>query len=961
MYVKQQQQQAQEGDTLRAHFLDNVNQLAELGQYLPAHIFRTVLPLVGDEIESGASELNAQVEGTRQLLLQSAVLRRSTVLAPLLKQQLVTQAIQLQRRRAQLVQQLQRQTRHWRSASTGAGAVSASSSDGPYRRGGRLSGSAAAAPAQAGKGALGEMWATVREAFRFEEGKAHLVQAPLCPSAAVLRAFLDEVVSGGHSGLHRRVVDQVAGASPHHHQSPTSASPSTGAIGIATEGDRSADVGGSGSAEDAIEAALQVFLRYARQTRAGEPRIDRTAARRRARRPGACFPAPSSSAPSTGTTAFRASEADGRLQSADMAGVCDVDVYSDDVEEQMQDAEEDVFEGSPVLQQHSAAASASEEPGRDTASPTAQTTSAAGVAPVPAGMWLRVPGILSLGEYCAELPWVADLADQRYTEARERKKHGKGGAGEVGYISRHVQSGEQGGSGSLESREARYEAGYIAPTPAALQVMPPLGYLFIPALASGSAGGAGNSGKSVVERAIGQTTAAAAGAPRAAPADFHTDREGASLAPEEERSWLARVVVKCVSAAVDAAWQGVEETVVTPFCAQLRRGFSSRALPGKATAAAADASASAGGREAADEEEVITQFMEILRVRYAVELAAQVLAARHATELLLDSEDSVIFADRRLVSLVVNGGPIAAGACGGSRGTTAAQRIPPSPAPVLTFTVLSLPGLKEIFYVMAYCTGAALLYDVADATASPGDDAASRRGSAGARQRQEYLVVDVDAEDNEWEYQQEEGRLEGYNNGLTDGSQHARSPSAAQRADLVNEEDLSARRQASLQAWATFFEDEYLRSCPNTAAFADVPWSAGPGSVYSSCSLAPYYRLWLYMWEYVLTVEAHAPVSAHPLRSGGVGLAQLPVAPRTARRWMEKVICASVMHGCDEAGLLVSSATPGSRTYEPQACLQAHLSAEPTERLIKATMTQARNSLLQVSGAGGGTAAALSH
>lgn len=219
-------------------------------------------------------------------------------------------------------------------------------------------------------------------------------------------------------------------------------------------------------------------------------------------------------------------------------------------------------------------------------------------------------------------------------------------------------------------------------------------------------------------------------------------------------------------------------------------------------------------------------------------------------------------------------------------------------------------------------------------------------------------MVDVDAEENEEEDQQEEGHLVKHDNRLTDGPRRVRSPSAAQRADLANEEDPVARRQASLQAWATLFEAEYLRGCHATATFSNAPWSAGPASVYSSWSMAPYYRLWLYMWEYVLIVEAPAPSSANPLHSGGAGLAQLPVELRTARRWMEKVIRASVMHGCAEAGLLVSSATPASLACEPTACLQAHLSAEQTERLMKATTVQARHALLHVSGAGGGAGTA---
>ncbi|KAG5478291.1 hypothetical protein CUR178_05006 [Leishmania enriettii] len=973
--------------------MGDASELSQLGQRLPAHIVGTVLPLLSDEIASGVAELNAQVDGARQLLLQSAVLRRSTVLAPLLKQQLVTRAIQLQRRRAQLVQQLQRQTRFWRSPATGGGAtsVSASSSDGGFRRSAPLRGVAGADPGRAGGGALHETWATLQEAFCFEEGRAHLVQAPLCPPTAALRALLTEVVTGGQRGLHRRVVEQVAGTSPCHGQSPTTASPPTGAVGGSAKGDRDASVGGSGrstGAEDSIEAALHLLLRYTRQAWSRNAAGDRSSAREKA-------PRSASSAPFTESTAFCASGVDDRLLAADPVGVCNVDVYSDNEEEQVQDAEEDAFENRRMLQQQRTATSTGGAPGSGTDSPTAETPSAVGATPLGASMWLRVPGILTLSQYCAELPWVADLADQRYAEARERKKHGSSGAGEVGYISRHVQPEEQGSGEGAECKEARYEAGYIAPTHVALQMMPPLGYLFAPALAAGTAGSASGGGESVVGRAVRHTAGGAAGAPRAAPSDCRPDPEGASSAQEEERSWLARVVVKCVSAAVDEAWRDVEEAVVAPFCAQRRRGFSSRAPPGGTTLATAAAAASEGGEEAAEkEEEALTQFMEVLRVRYAAELAAQVLAARHATELLLESEDSVIFAEARLSSLVVGGGSFSADACSESCGGAAAKRTPPSPAPVLTCTVLSLPGVKEIFYVVAYSTGAALLCDVAAAVAASGYDAGSRLDGAVARQQRGCLPVDVDAEEEEEEEQQVEGHPARHDNRQGDGPRRVLAPSAAQRAHLADEEDPVSRRQASLEAWATRFESEHLRENHITPASAESACAADLASARSSWSLASYYRLWLYVWEYVLVVVAPPSSVAHSEpkggaverdrsmaqngdgsqrfsqylrgqqrdhRHGGTGLAQLPVAWRTARRWMEKVIRASVMHGCAEVGLLVNCATPQNLACEPLATLRTHLSAEQTQRLIKATTVQARHALLKVSGAVGGEGKAPSH
>ncbi|KAG5477811.1 hypothetical protein LSCM1_05112 [Leishmania martiniquensis] len=961
--------------------MGDVEELARLGQRFPAHIVGTVLPLLSDEIASGAAELNAQVDGTRQLLLQSAVLRRSTVLAPLLKQQLVTRAIQLQRHRAQLVQQLQQQLRQRRAPSPGGGVTSTSlpSGGGAYRHGRPRSGEAPSAPGQADGGALRETWATLREAFRFEENRAHLVQAPLCPPSAALRALLDEVVTGGHRGLHRRVAEQVAGTSPCHGQSPTSAAPSTGAVGSSAKGDREANVGGSGGntgAEDAIETALHLILRYTRQTYSRKVAVDRPTAQGKAQR----------SAPFAGCAAFRSSAVDRRLLTADPIDVCNVDVYSDDEGEQAQEAEEDIFGRRQLLQEQRAAITTAEAPGSGADSLAAEVLSTAGAASQQASLWLRVPSILSLSQYCAELPWVADLAGQRYTEARERKKYGSSGAGEVGYTSRHVQPEEQGSGEGAKSKEASYEAGYIAPTPAALHTMPPLGYLFAPALATDSAGGASSGGEPLVGRAVHHTVGIAAGAPRAAPAECRTDREGTSSPQEEERSWLSRVVVKCVSTAVDEAWHDVEETVVAPFCSQRRRAFSSRAPSSEDALATAAVAASAGGGEAADEEEVLTQFMEVLRVRYAVELAAQVLAARHATELLLDSEDSVIFAEARLSSLLVGGGPFPAGVSSGGRDAAAAKQTSLTSAPVLTCTVLSLPGVKEIFYVMAYCTGAALLCDVSAALATSGNDAQSRPEGAGAQGRQGYWAVDVDVEEEEEGRQQEEGHSLEQEHRLGDGPRRLLFASAAQAADLADEEDPLYRRQASLQAWATLFESEYLRDGHSTAAAAESAWPADPASARSSWSLAPYYRLWLYVWEYVLAVAAPPPASAHsddggiaelnrpvpqsgdgpphfPPRSrghrehhhhGGAGLAPLPIAWRTARRWMEKVIRASVMLGCAEAGLLVSCATPASFACEPATCLRTHLPAGQTQRLIKATTTQARNALLKVSGAGGG-------
>ncbi|KAG5503500.1 hypothetical protein JKF63_05639 [Porcisia hertigi] len=991
----------------KLHPLSNMNPLAHLGEYLPAHITDTVLPLVADEMSSGAVELSAQVDGTRQLLLQSAALRRSTVLAPLLKQQLVTRAIQLQRRRAQLVQQLQRQVRHWRSTPPGVGATSMASGGQASRRGGLRSGSATAEPAHTGQGALRATWNALQEAFRFEEDRAHLVLEPLCPSTAALRALLMEVVTGAQRGLHRRVVEQVSGARSHHGQSPTTACPSSVPVGDCTEGDRDAAQGGSGGSagpEDAIETALQLLLRQTRQTRAAEQRVGRVSTRGRAPRSGASSPIAASSAPLTGGTASQVSTLDHHPQTVYLPGVYDVDVYSDDVEEQTQDAEEDVLANSQIFQQQPRDVTTTFE-ARDSriASQTAHTSSPGAAAAAGeevlgnASMWLRVPGILTLGEYCAELPWVADLAGQRYTEARERKKHsGSGGSGEVGYISRHIQPGEQASSESVEGKEARYEAGYVAPTPTALQTMPPVGYLFSPALAGGSVGSTGSGGESVIGRALRHNAGDTTGAPRAAPADLRTDREGAASAQGEERSWLARVVVKCISDAVDAAWQSVDESVVAPFCAHRLRALSSSVHPGEGGLAAPPAVGTPqGGGEGPnndddDEEMVITQFMEILRVRYAVELAARVLAARHATELLLDSEDSVIFAETRLEAFVVGGGSFEVGERRGSREATvaaASQQASPSPAPVLTCTVLSLPGMQEIFYVVAYCTGAALLSDVALATSAAGHGVGSRQDAAGGFQRQGYLVVDVDAEEGEEGELQKEGPFLQPVNYAADSSRVTFSPFTGQRVDLANEEDPVAQQQASLQAWAALFEGEHLVSGHCTAASGVAPWSTSAASNHSSLSLAPYYRLWLYLWEYVLVVAERTSSSTysspsgdaagrggrsitrrddgsqrsrqdpqgprHHRNQGSFGSAQLPVAPHTARRWMEKVIHAAVMRGCAEAGLLVRCSPPAGLGYDPMSCLQMHLSPGQAERLLKATTLQARHALLQVSGGGG--------
>ncbi|KAK7195585.1 hypothetical protein NESM_000487100 [Novymonas esmeraldas] len=895
-------------------------QLLQLGQTLPLHIHETVLPIVADEIASSAAELHSQVDGTRQGLLQSAALRRSTVLAPLLKQQLVARALQLQRRRAELVRQLQRQARHWRSTAP----VGASTGDASRRRGGPGPAAAGGAGADDGSesaGALRETWAMLRDAFRYEESRAHLVQAPLCPSTAALRAVLTEAVDGCEKGLHRRVARLVAGSDGGGGSSSTSAAAAV-ELGSSAKGDRDGAVGGG--AEDAIEVALQLLLRHARYTP--------TAAKAREPRSGASSPAPAVSA-------------DTCSPPAGLAGVCDVDVYSDDVEEPAHGAEEDRQLGRQAAEAlHSM-----------TSSPTAPL-------PAPTCAWLRVPGILSLSQYCAEPPWVGDLAAQRYTEARERKKHSSSsssGGGEVGYMSRHVQLGEQDGGGgggdassaaSAERRETRYEAGYTAPTPTALAMMPPLGPMFCTAAAGATASSAssGGSGESAAGQAMRRATGPDA---RLAPGELRGDRDAVgALAQEEERAWLARVVVQCVSAGVDAAWAEVEESVVAPFCA-LRRRRTGASGGGETDGVDVD-------EDNDEEEEAMSQFMEVLRVRYAVELAAQVLAARHATELLLDSEDGVIFTHTRLVSLVVGGsGATAAAAAAAPAATTMPHAGRPTPA--ITCAVLSLPGVAEVFYVAAYCTGAALLRD---ATAAMAAGRHHSRGSAAAATAAssspppppppQLCVVDVDAESED------------------DGDDVALhlSPSvdAARASELVDEQDPAAQQLAALQTWAALFEREHLAAAMDSAASTATPWTTGAAALHASWSLAPYYRLWLYLWEYVLDVVAVAPTppASFTLRGdssgrhqrahqrGAAGLAELRVASRTARRWMEKSIRASLQQGCAEAGLLISCAAPSLSTSRPAACLEAFLSAEMTSQLLRATAAQARHALLQVSGVG---------
>ena len=927
-------------------------QLRELAHTLPRHIEHTVLPQISEEVACAAADLSAQADGIRQLLLQSAVLRRSAVLAPVLKQQLVRHASHLQRRRAQLVQILQKQEKRWRTAT-------ASASAGP-RFSPRGGDAATAAELQA-------VWHVLAAAMQGEEKFVPIVHAPLCPSAATLRAFLQDAVTV--RDLHRRVLAQVE----NRNRSPTAvaggAANARGMQKMPRKGPGSASPAPPQPSEataetaDAIEEALHLLLHHIRLQEKKADQAEHTtaaAAHGRGKTTRRCI---NSASPHV----VSPSSVDGVSGGA----VCDVDGGSNSGEDGDSDsdgalqlvAEEDVDLPNP----HAAAAvAASWSPCPPSPSPPppqqqqqqqlqqqlqqqsvdSPTTSLSSSSS--SGLWLTVPGIVSLGQYCADLPWVADLAEQRYGDAREQQRHSSssgaaggsgGGGGEMGYFSRHTPAEAKDIVGKGSQTQSRH----------AFSSLNPLGGFFPPALAVGAAAAKERAGTVTTT-----ATTAAAGAARSlcvsmdlgrhtrSPTVAGDARDGmfpGSDAPGDDRASLARSVVQCVSSAVDDAWRDVEENAVVPFCA------ASSASTTTKKSAQVKHSNTEKDRDTAveDEEEMVSAFFQVMKVRYAVELSAQVVAARQAVELLLDSEDSVIFDGARLLDLSLTtaerlNSQDSMSRQAGQQDTrsTVRARNPSallSPASsVLSCTVLTLPGLEEVFYVVAYCTGAAVLREAAAVLMGAGHSCAERNAAPqpSSSPSSSSCIIDVDAQD---------GNV---------------AATALSRVDLTNEEDTADQQRASLHAWAVDFEKRFL-ACPSADSAA-------------SSSFASLFRLWLYLWEFVFAVPSATAASrsekssgdadtstmltSHANHMGGRGVnrrhaggapAQLLVSLHTARRWMEKVLDAALCRGIMQCGVIrgaEASQLPWPAFWTPSEA----------DLVVRRTTAEARQALLRAAG-----------
>jgi hypothetical protein len=908
------------------------DQLHELAQTLPSFIEHTVLPLLSEEVTDSAADLGAQVDGTRQLLLQAAVLRRSSILAPMLKQQLVRNAAHVQRRRAQLVQVLQRRVKEWRATHPTAS----------YKE---------PAASRTDASELRVLWHIVEAEMRGEERYAHLVEAPLCPPATAMNSFLTEAVT--QRGLHLRVLAQVENISnssssyttPSHglSQAFTKKSGGPASPNQGTPTPQSSDE--AGEAGDAIEEALHLLLRHARlhvgSAGAASPTGQRSKKRSTTQHSGgnnnsgspSPRPASSSSPTLVGVTAAnRGIGCDGVDEV-----VVDSESDEDDVEALLRlTAEEDLSAPPPGLTE------ASSQP---TSHPSVSSPA----------LWFVVPGIVSLRQYCADLPWVADVAEQRCAEARQRKKHSTSGGGEVGYFSRHVQSEDKdakettaaAATSRRQQHQQQQESSILS-----FATLGPLGCFFSPALAVEAAEGRGAGSpptttaaavalsssegrtETMAARAVRHTeSATAAGVAGYSLSSYESVRQAdlpttegggvpaGGMAPTDDRVTLARAVVQCVSPAVDEAWKDVEGAVVVPFCST-----------STTHSAAAEASTTAAlAEQKRGLEDAVSAFVEVMKVRYAVELAAQVVAARQAMELLLDSEDGVIFDGARLLSLSLSTPDAQAGTeqrqqqrqhradtnlqgadtARGQRTTAAAFRS------VLPCTVLTLPGLEEVFYVVAYCTGAAVLREVAAATHRFRKTEARRGG--GHVDSDQPPVIDVDALDED------------------DGCAGA----GLVAMDVINEEDTVEQRQTALQVWAVDFEQRFL---------------AAP-----SAALSPLFRLWLYLWTFVLAVpppstthggrdEDHPPHQGQRARrQGNNNNTQLLVSLRTARRWMERVVTAALHRGCAESGV-IRSATPSA---SPQTRLPSLWSSSEAEHVVRRTTAQARQALLRAAGVDG--------
>ncbi|CCW62574.1 unnamed protein product [Phytomonas sp. EM1] len=312
---------------------------------------------------------------------------------------------------------------------------------------------------------------------------------------------------------------------------------------------------------------------------------------------------------------------------------------------------------------------------------------------------LSLPLFVSLTQYCCDAPWVGPGIP--LTDLKEKKKPPRRPAAptEVGQVSPEYLGHE------------------------AAEEDPTLGFLFSP-LTRGAEHGPG--GPRFPDRY--HTTATG---------DGDNDSEEPQQAGPSFQQRLTSEVVRVLTRAVDAAWACVPSTV-TDY-------LTKKGLVEQLTAVTPD---DASG----DDKDVfwcVEQLMDVLRIAYAVELAARVLALRTSMQVLVESDTAALFDAVRASSFILvapcgtttpqdPSGPgstldtLQSGTLPETRFSSLAEYFEGAGkkaigATLVPMTVLNLPGIESVFYCIAYTAGAALLCDATAAIqhAAKGLDAAT--------------------------------------------------------------------------------------------------------------------------------------------------------------------------------------------------------------------------------------------
>lgn len=513
---------------------------------------------------------------------------------------------------------------------------------------------------------------------------------------------------------------------------------------------------------------------------------------------------------------------------------------------------------------------------------------------------LRLPAIVSLEQYAADFPWVAEAAVDYDEAVRERRRRGgadalRRGKAEGETMHKHVSdSNSSSGSGG---------------------VPPLLGPNFYNSAAS-------NAGSpSHPERHAGLS-----GSHWMPPDASQHERpvHGGHAAEEavNEDAAAARIIVLEVVKKVDMLWRELESTPVSIMRQlhatkrELRKGLHPSSTTA-GTRVADGASDSDDGGNDDDEVALIDRFVEAVQARYSVELVAHVLASRQAVELLLESEDSVVFDERRALFLGVgSSGGAGAGSAPAPRSDGGALV---SSLNWVSFCTLSLPGIEQVFYVIALCMGASLFSEVA----------AQQRGGQGSNEKP-HDIIDVDGDDDDDD------------DGNADTLLSARH--------RVNEEDEQAGQRLAQLTRSLALQQLIFSTFPSPPS-APAAWGGG------EVTMASMYRLWKYLFEFVFTTEDTIATSA---RSGGSGTSatasaspSLRLSSRTSRKWIEKIISASMQRSMARM-TLVQSGAPGATEGMLQQLRDTKIRGDGAEGLIQEiwrdTSARLREELLRHAG-----------